>query len=221
MSVRKPTRRGMRFVATVIVGLLTAPATAKELKARHGIADPALSRLMRRLCFHKVIAPIALQPARRGPAARVYGVSEQALVPLVSINAQGFPSRHHGTKRSVHPSFVVDSFAAAWHALKSECSVADLAEMSGTSRDAMWSLVHHLHDLKVIGVADWDTSSCLWRALYRRGVKRDRPRPQPVPETERQKVYRSNRRLRRMSPRFVESLASNASIFRLAQGAQA
>lgn len=219
MKVGAKAQRGMRFIARVVAGLLAEPATARTIKERHRIADPALSRLLRRLCTLRVLAPIDLEPTPRGPAARVYGVCEKSPLPPVRMTKRGFPSRNNLIRSKVEPSAPVTSFAAIWHALQERQSVADLQAAGGCSNDAVWALVHEMRRLKIIGRRDWDTSAVPWRELFVRGCKRDAPRPAPAPDTERNRRGRERRKALLLPPGYRATLCANSSIFNLAGAA--
>lgn len=188
--------RGCRGYARFVRQLMDEPSTHKEMVERFGLGLSSARRMSRGLLDLGVLSVIEWRRENsKGPAMRVYAVCEPRIsqeTPTLS----GAPSRHCGAKpRSAFVGIEKVAFASVWEATTAPCSVAELMVETGICNRTLMVLLAEMHSLGLVGIADWTQTNGRGPFIpqYMRGLKRDKPKPSRLSNTETSRRYRTKK----------------------------
>ncbi len=183
-----PYCRGLTFLADLVGGLKTHPASAPTVQRRHGMSKCAAQNNLRMLLDLGVLRVVSWRRrGLQGPPMRVYGVGTEPSVPP-PLTKTGKPSRV-STARLGHTRPELATFASLWRALETAHTVEELAEETGLCRGTIYPFVRHAHAVGLVGVASWDVRKHTPVAEYRRGVTKDAPKPKADRAAQQRALY--------------------------------
>ena len=177
----------LRLVAN---GVSTAIGVCKSTGASRGNVRYILRDMHGQGLVH-VCDWVKVGPKGQLVRSYAFGPGQDAAMPANSRS--GAPSRHSSlTAAPMLPRPEMIAFVSILRELRAEaCTTQILAERCGVNRSFLYRLVKHLHELRLIFVADWEVPLMLARpvAMYRLGLNRPDVKRKPVqtPEARRQR----------------------------------
>ena len=159
----KPTQRSTTgwFLYSLILRLIIdGNSTVVELAQKTGVGLKNVRLIVRDLHARKVVHVVDYVPSgeRNQPVRSfVYGPGADAPPPV--SKRTGITSRHSSLiGRPMRPRAEMTAFLSILRELQSEAgTVPMLAERAGVHGDFLYRLINHLHELKLVRVADFHT----------------------------------------------------------------
>lgn len=191
MSVRSAGNRLQACGYATVLSCLSYPRTIYYVARANSLQEMTA----RHLCQEFVALGIAhVAGWETGPSGRwlvpsyIAGPGENAK----RFNKNGSVSHLGFANRIVRPRSEMIFFASAIRALKEHAhNGKTLAEETGCSHGTALKLLRHMHQLKLIYVAEWQLRARggAGAPMYRLGKKRNAPRPTATPKNELFRIY--------------------------------
>lgn len=219
-------RRGWPLYAQILRKLADRQMTTAQIAGDMGIVLNSMYRIVRKLHALKVIKAVDWVPSANGRGPKIArwsfgGCSVDK--PQPACKTTGLPAKHALLRRPHGAQTELMAFSAMVKAMLTEPhSVRDLVESTGNSLQQTGRFLRHCRSLGLVYRAEWQQRmhGGAPAPLYMIGIdKRDKERPRPQARIVVERRYRKAVAAKRMQLQITHALASNASVFTLAQAA--
>jgi hypothetical protein len=200
-------KRGMLGYATILRFLQNGPCTARQLAEGLSMPRRTAGMLLRQLRYRRLVHVSGwVRERAKGAPSSILAFGGGPDCPCIP-GATGQPA---GRLADGAPPMAVEmlTFALIWHALEEPQSVRSIWELSGIDPHTAYKLVHHLRALRLIHLAEWDTTVARVPVpLFSLGQRRDARRPEPEGHLASWRRYEQRRRARSQAARFTRMIA--------------
>ena len=205
--------RGWRLYARITRLLLDEPSTLSEIVAATGVIRSHMSLLLRRMHTLDLVHVQTWRPTHAFPVpVWAFGAGEDAPKPPSAVLVDDTATLQPNTELIAYKGMLREL-------TRGQSTAAAIAEYCGTHPRRTAEFLQHMHELRLVRVADWDRADSGWLSpayvLSPRGGS-DAKRPVRSENTQRYREYRAKRKARQQQEALLCALAPNASIFRQA-----
>lgn len=196
--------------ATILRGIYDRPSTKRDVAIDHGLNRQSAEKLVRGMQALGLIHRSGWA-GTEGLDAAVFSAGRGVDVPRPPNRTNGLPSRHRtDTVAPARPPAELIAFASILRALDEPISCQEVARRAGTNDSSTRELLRHMHELRMVYLADWDRRlhGGAPAALFMFGFdKPDAPRPKPEKTAVSWKRYDQGRRTRERMNRINFAIA--------------
>lgn len=210
------------FYADVLVAIAKKKQTAIELAEASGYCRVHIRQLLRRMRDLGLIHIDHWKPQSvRNVMSPVWAFGKGVDAPLPLTKSGRVTQRDPEAAGRLQPRIELVTFANLVKAMVEPQTCLSLANVAGTDRNWTYRVLNHMHAIKLVHIAEWETRSRGGQpsAMFQIGSKADAPRPRPMGAKEASRRRSQQRQQRKQMLRIVHALAANASIFSQAQAA--
>lgn len=204
------------FYADVLASIAKKKQTAIELSEASGYCRVHIRQLLRRMRDLGLIHIDHWKPQSiRNVMSPVWAFGKGVDAALPVTKSGKVTRRDPEALGRLQPRLELVTFANLVKAMVEPQSCLGLAQTAGTDRNWTYRVLHHMHSIKLIHIAEWEPRprGGTPTAMYQIGRKTDAPRPVPLGAKEASRRRSEQRQQRKQMLRIVHALAANANVF--------